>query len=80
MGINGGFNGGFDGGSFDQFHLAMLGYQPQQSVRQLRQEAFTAISQEGFMGYYNSDEPSYRGPSPFVMAENILKEQEILEQ
>jgi hypothetical protein len=36
MGIEGGFNGGFDGGfngGFDgQFHLAVLGYQPQQSV------------------------------------------------
>jgi hypothetical protein len=39
-GINGGFDsgfdGGFDGGSFNQFHLAVLGYQPQQSIRQLR--------------------------------------------
>jgi hypothetical protein len=25
-------NGGFDGGSFNQFHLAVLGYQPQQRV------------------------------------------------
>jgi hypothetical protein len=32
-------DGGFDGG----FHLAVLGYQPQQSVQQLRQETFTAI-------------------------------------
>jgi hypothetical protein len=50
MGIDGGFGSGFNGGSFDQFHLAMLGYQPQQSVRQLRQEAFMAISQEGLTG------------------------------
>jgi hypothetical protein len=33
MGIDGGFIGGFDGGSFNQFHLAVLGYQPQQSVQ-----------------------------------------------
>jgi hypothetical protein len=26
IGVDGGFNGGFDGGSFDQFHLAVLGY------------------------------------------------------
>jgi hypothetical protein len=25
-------NGGFDGGLFDRFHLAVLGYGPQQSV------------------------------------------------
>jgi hypothetical protein len=66
MGIDGGFNGGFDGGlvsgfgggsgggfcggSFNQFHLAMLGYQPQQSIRQLRWEAFTAISREDLTG------------------------------
>ncbi len=35
-GFDGGFNGGFDGGfesGFDsQFHLAVLGYQTQQSV------------------------------------------------
>ncbi len=37
----------FGGGLFDWFHLAMLGYQPQQSVWQLRQEAFTAINWEG---------------------------------
>jgi hypothetical protein len=33
--LNGRFDGGFDG----RFNLAVLGYQPQQSVRQLRQEA-----------------------------------------
>jgi hypothetical protein len=44
MGINGGFDGEFGGGSLNQFHLAVLGYQPWQSVPQLRQEAFTAIS------------------------------------
>jgi hypothetical protein len=49
-GFNGGFNRGFNGGSFDQFHLAMLGYWPQQSIWQLRQEAFTAISREDLMG------------------------------
>jgi hypothetical protein len=52
-GFNGGFDGGFDGrfeGGFNSwFHLAVLGYQPQQSVRQLRQEDFTAISREGLM-------------------------------
>jgi hypothetical protein len=36
MGIDGGFDsgsdGGFDGGLFNQLHLAVLGYQPQQSV------------------------------------------------
>jgi hypothetical protein len=47
--INGGFDGGFDNGSFDQFHWAVLGNPPQQSVRQLKQEAFTAISQEIFL-------------------------------
>jgi hypothetical protein len=46
MDVDGGFDGGFDG----RFHLAMLGYQPQQSVQQLRQEAFTPISQEGLTG------------------------------
>jgi hypothetical protein len=70
MDVDGSFNGGFDGGLFDQIHLAVLGYQPQQSVQQLRQEAFTATSQESlagsslnklvvlqacFTGFYNSD-------------------------
>ncbi len=70
MDVDGGFNGEFVGGLLDWFHLAVLGYQPQQSVWQLRQDAFTAISQEGltglllnelvvlqahFTGYYNSD-------------------------
>ncbi len=32
IGADSGFNGGLDSGSFDQFYLAMLGYQPQQSV------------------------------------------------
>jgi hypothetical protein len=45
-GFDGGFTGGFDGWS----HLAVLGYQPQQSVQQLRQKAFTAFSQEGLIG------------------------------
>jgi hypothetical protein len=35
MDVDGDFNGGFDGG----FDLAVLGYQPQQSIQQLRQEA-----------------------------------------
>ncbi len=35
MDVDGGFDGGFDAG----FELAVLGYQPQQSIRQLRQEA-----------------------------------------
>ncbi len=38
---------GFDGGFNSQLHLAVLGYRPQQSIRQLSQEAFTAINQEG---------------------------------
>jgi hypothetical protein len=50
-GFNGAFDSGFDGGfnsGFDSpFHLTMLGYQPQQSVQQLRREAFMAISREG---------------------------------
>ncbi len=50
MDVDGGFNGGFDGGFNSWFHLAVLGYQPQQSIRQLRQEAFMAISWEGLMG------------------------------
>ncbi len=40
-------DGGFNGGLFNRFHLAVLGYQPQQSIRQLSQEAFMAINQEG---------------------------------
>jgi hypothetical protein len=44
MDVNGGFNGGFDSGFDGRFHLAVLGYRPQQSVQQLRQEAFRAIS------------------------------------
>jgi hypothetical protein len=32
IGVAGGFGNGLDGGSFNQFHLAVLGYQPQQSV------------------------------------------------
>ncbi len=43
MDVDGAFDGGFDGG----FYLAVLGYWPQQIVQQLRQEAFTAINQEG---------------------------------
>ncbi len=54
MDVDGGFNGGFDGvfdGGFDgRFHLAVLGYWPQQSVWQLRQEAFMAISRVGLTG------------------------------
>ncbi len=54
MGIDGdfdsGFEGGFNSGLFDWFHLAVLGYRPQQSVWQLRREAFMAISQEGLTG------------------------------
>jgi hypothetical protein len=30
--FNGGFNSGFNGGFYGWFHLAVLGYQPQQSV------------------------------------------------
>jgi hypothetical protein len=44
MDVDCGFNGGFDGGFVGRFHLAVLVYRPQQSVGQLRQEAFTAIS------------------------------------
>jgi hypothetical protein len=59
IGVDGGFDGGLDSGFkgelFIQFHLAVLGYWPQQSIQQFRQEAFTAISQEGFTGYHNSD-------------------------
>ncbi len=36
MDVNSSFDGGFDGGFNSQFHLAVLGYQPQQSVGQLR--------------------------------------------
>jgi hypothetical protein len=43
-GFDGGFIGGFDGRFNGGFHLAVLGYPPQQSVQQLRQDAFTAIS------------------------------------
>ncbi len=46
MDVDGGFDGGFDSG----FDLAVLGYQPQKSVRQLRRVAFTTISQEGLTG------------------------------
>jgi hypothetical protein len=53
--VNIGFNIGFKDGLFNQLHLAVLGYPPQQSVQQLRQRAFMAISGEGFRGYYNKD-------------------------
>jgi hypothetical protein len=46
MDVDSGFDGGFDG----WFHLAVLGYQPQQSIPQLSRAAFTAISQEGLTG------------------------------
>jgi hypothetical protein len=59
-------DGGFDDGLFDQFHLAMLGYPPQQSVRQLSQEALTAI--------IIVTKPSCRVLSPSIMVENVLKE------
>ncbi len=36
MNVDGGFNGGFDHGFHGRFHLAVLGYQPQQSILQLR--------------------------------------------
>jgi hypothetical protein len=43
MDVNGGFdgrlNGWFDGEFGGQFNLAVLGFQPQRSNRQLRQEA-----------------------------------------
>ncbi len=32
MDVEGGFGGGFGGGFDGRFHLAVLGYQPQQSV------------------------------------------------
>jgi hypothetical protein len=50
MDVEGGFHGGFNSGFDGWFHLAVLNYQPQQSVWQLRQEAFMAISQEGLTG------------------------------
>jgi hypothetical protein len=50
MDVDGGFDGGLDGGFDGWFHLAVLGYQPQQSIRQLRREAFMAISPEGLTG------------------------------
>ncbi len=34
-GFDGGFDGGFNGGFDGQFHLSVLGYQPQQSIQQL---------------------------------------------
>jgi hypothetical protein len=37
--FDGGFYGWFDGGFDGWLNLAALGYQPQQSVQQLRQEA-----------------------------------------
>ncbi len=46
MDVDGGFDGGIDG----WFHLAVLGYRPQRSVRQLRWAAFMAISREGLTG------------------------------
>ncbi len=49
-GFDGGFDSGFNGGFNGRFHLAVLGYQPQQIVQQLRWEAFTAINQEGLTG------------------------------
>jgi hypothetical protein len=42
-GFEGGFDGGFDSGSFGQFHLAVLGYRPQQSVGHFSPEALVAI-------------------------------------
>jgi hypothetical protein len=50
MDVNGGFNSGFNGGFEGGFHFAVLGHQPQQSVCQLRREAFMAISREGLTG------------------------------
>ncbi len=50
MDVDGGFDGGFDSGFDGWFHLAVLSYQPQQSVPQLRQAAFMAISREGLTG------------------------------
>jgi hypothetical protein len=35
-GFDGGFDSGFNGGFNGRFHLAVLGYQPQQIVQQLR--------------------------------------------
>ncbi len=32
MDVDGGFDSGFDGGFDSWFHLAVLGYQPQQSI------------------------------------------------
>ncbi len=32
MDVDGGFNGGFDDGFGDRFHMAVLGYQPQQRI------------------------------------------------
>jgi hypothetical protein len=37
--VDSGFDDRFDGGFDGQFNLAVLSYRPQQSVRQLRQEA-----------------------------------------
>ncbi len=33
MDVDGSFDGGFDGGFDGRFHLAVLGYRPQRSVR-----------------------------------------------
>ncbi len=59
-------------GSTDRFHLAVLGYQPRQSVRQLSQEAFTAISREGVRAILIVTKSSCRGLSPFVKVEIIF--------
>ncbi len=80
-GIDSGFDSGFEGRLVDQFHLAVLGYQPQKSVWQLRLEAFTAISregltaisQDGFKAITIVTYPSCRGSSPFIKVENVLK-------
>ncbi len=48
--FNGWFNSWFESGVDGWFHLAVLGYWPQQSVRQLRGDLFTAISQEDLTG------------------------------
>jgi hypothetical protein len=50
MDVDGGFNGGFDGGFNGWFHLAVLGYQPQRSMK-AQTRGFYGYQLSGFNGF-----------------------------
>ncbi len=64
------FDGGLNGGFNSWFHLTVLGYQPQQSIWQLKGEAFMAISREG-LGLVVKQTPRFTDSLTAISQEGI---------